>query len=183
MTPIGFNFLNSAISVLDLIICNTSWTSRFHEDFLCEVIQWPHLNTLAIQNLTLESKWLTNTLSCQDYNMKVKRNQFQSVDCASDNSIYGTGVQVPTVGWQEPILFCTCHGSQRVPSQSGGWRFHRWLTALLTKGRPSHSSQNRAPLSSFQYYYFHKNYLLDIILGLSVRWNVWITLWNMFVWI
>lgn len=73
MTLVGFNFLNLAIRALDLIICNTSQTSTILWRFLCEIIQWPHLNTLAIQNLTLESEWLTNTLSCQEYNMKVKK--------------------------------------------------------------------------------------------------------------
>ena len=45
MTPVGFNFLNSAIQALDLIISSTSQIPRFHEDFLCEIIQWPQLNT------------------------------------------------------------------------------------------------------------------------------------------
>ena len=39
MTPVGFNFLNSAIQALDLIISSTSQIPRFHEDFLCEIIQ------------------------------------------------------------------------------------------------------------------------------------------------
>ena len=177
MTPVGFNFLNSAIQALDLIISNTSQIPHFHEDFLCEIIQWPQLNT-GNTEFNIRKQVVNKYLLYHAKNITWKWREINSSLLTVLQIIRFMELEFRSPLWASRSAYCFApamevsvyHHNLEDGASTDGLP-HLWLRS----GHPT-VRRTRAPLLSFQYYYFQKNYLLVIILGLLVRWNVWITL-------
>lgn len=185
MTLVGFNFLNLAIRALDLIICNTSRTSTISWRFL----MWSYSVTTFEHSGNTEfntgKRVMNKYLLYHAKNITWRWREINSSLLTVLQIIRFMELEFRSALWAGRSPYCfapAMEGSMYQHNLEGGASTDGLPLLWLRSGHPT-AHRTRAPLLSFLYYYFQKNYLLVIILGLLVRWNVWITLWNMLFWI